>query len=212
MKRLINVVNKNGLEVEFPYEKPENLVKWAVKVMKAGGKDIDLNAAAMLVNYCEPGMTDILSELEKLKDFLGEKAKATVADVEAVCTKTVKGRVFDITDAIAENNCTKAFKLLNDMLTLREPAQKIYFMIARQLRQVFQAKLLSGRGMGTDEVAKEMGLHPFIAGKVLKQASRFTLAKLKEIIKAAHEMDVAVKTGKMGELTAIEILIIRMSE
>ena len=73
--------------------------------------------------------------------------------------------MFDLTDAIAEKNSSKALKLLNDMVILKEPIPKILFMIARQFRQILQVKLLHREGLTTSEIASKLGMLPYIAGK-----------------------------------------------
>ncbi|NTV91637.1 MAG: DNA polymerase III subunit delta, partial [Clostridiales bacterium] len=120
--------------------------------------------------------------------------------------------VFDITDAIAVKNCTRALKLLNDMIILKEPVQKIFFMMTRQLRQLLQVKILKNKGCGQDEIAKQMGIAPFIAAKLLKQAASFSETRLKKLMELSLELDVAVKTGKIKDEAAAELLIISMSE
>ena len=51
----------------------------------------------------------------------------TVEDIEKLCTKSIKSRVFDLIDAISERNVDTALKLLNDMIILKEPFPKILF-------------------------------------------------------------------------------------
>jgi DNA polymerase-3 subunit delta len=210
--KLFTTIKKSGLAVEFAYQKPNALVKWAIKVFKASGKEIDQTTASMLINGLEPGMTDILNEINKLINYLGDRKKVTMQDIETVCTKSIKSRIFDITDAVAEKNPEKAMGLLNDLLMLKEPVQKIYFMITRQLRQVLQVKLLSEQGFSQKEIASQLSLHPFVASKLIKQAAGFTKEKLLELMSTALEMDVAVKSGRLGDhQLATEILIIKMS-
>lgn len=210
--KVIDTIKKQGLIVEFTYLKPDELIKWVIKKLKTFDKEIDINTAAQLVDYCEQGMTEIQNELEKLNSYLGEKQKVTIAEVDRVCTKSIKSRVFDLTDAIAEKNSKKALKLLNDMVILKEPIPKIMFMIARQFRQILQVKLLHEEGASTGEIASKLGIIPFIAGKVLKQADSFSTDKLKRAIEASLEMDLAVKTGKLNDRIAAELLIVEFSK
>lgn len=209
--KAIDAIKKNGLVVEFAYQKPDELVKWVIKRFKASSIDIDMSTASRLVENCEQGMTEILNEMEKLSSYLGNKQKVTVQDIEKICTKSIKSRVFDLTDAIAEKNSSKALKLLNDMVVLKEPIPKILFMIARQFRQILQVKLLHNEGSNTAEIASKLGLAPFIAGKILKQAGSFTVEKLKKAMEASLEFDIALKTGKIEDMTAAELLIIEFS-
>ena len=56
-----------------------------------------------------------------------------------------------------------------------------------------------------------MGLPGFVAGKYVTQASRFKTEELREAMEACVETEEAVKTGKMNETMAVEMLIIGYS-
>lgn len=212
-KRLkaLDAVKKNGLVVEFEYQKPDELARWAVRKLKASGREIDPVTAARLIENCEQGMTEILNELEKLIAYTEGRKEITRDDVEKVCTRSIKSRIFDLTDAIAGKKSSRALELLNDMIVLKEPVPRILFMIARQFRQILQVKLLHDEGCTVEEIASRMGLSPYIAGKILRQASSFTLPRLKAAVEEGLELDLAVKTGRIEDRAAAELMIVEFS-
>lgn len=210
--KLVDIIKKKGLIVEFPYQKPNELVKWVVKAFKSNGKEIDASTASFLVDISESGMTEILNEINKVVLFLGERSKVGSDDIRKVCTKSIKSRIFDLTDAIAERNITAALKLLNDMIILKEPLPKILFMIARQLRHILEMKLLYNEGMGMKEACSKIGITPYAGSKVLKQAASFSIDKLKSAIEETLELDLAIKTGRINDRTATEILICKLAQ
>jgi len=205
--KLVNVIGKNGLVVEFSYRKPAELAKWVIKVFKANKKEISMTAASMLVENCEAGMNSLLNEINKVIAFMGDEKKVTEEIIDKVCSKSVKGRIFDLTDAIAEKNSAKALEVLNDLIVLKEPIPKILFMITRQLRQILEMKLLVNEGLSEREAASKMNILPFVAGKVYKQAQRFTVDALKAAINQSLEMDIAIKNGRLDGRIAAELFI-----
>lgn len=209
--KIVDVVKKKGLIVEFPFQKQPELVKWVVKAVKSNSKEIDTDTASYLIDISEPGMTEILNEINKVILFLGDRTKVTVDDIKKVCTKSVKSRIFDLTDAIAEKNANTALKLLNDMIILKEPLPKILFMIARQLRHTLEMKLLCSSGMGIKEACSKMGITPYVGNKILKQANSFSKDKLTAAIKEALELDLSIKTGRINDRTAAELLICNLA-
>ncbi|MDP4114324.1 MAG: DNA polymerase III subunit delta, partial [Bacillota bacterium] len=150
-------------------------------------------------------------EISKLCAYAGDREKITAADIRKVCTKSVKSRVFDLTDAIAAKQCGRALSLLNDMAALKEPMPKVMYMIARQFRQLLQVKLLSSEGASQSEITTKVGLSPFIAGKIMKQARSFTVEKLEAAISTGLELDIAIKTGKIEDRAAVELMIMNLS-
>ncbi|NMB96649.1 MAG: DNA polymerase III subunit delta, partial [Clostridiaceae bacterium] len=62
-------------------------------------------------------------------------------------------------------------------------------------------------GVSSREIASKLSLHPFIADKLRKTSSNFTLEQLKESIEELYECDKAIKTGQMKDKIAVELLI-----
>lgn len=207
MKSIIRVVEKNGLIVEFAYQKPAELIKWVFKVFKSLGKDIDLAAASMLVENSGQGMNELLNEINKVSSFTGNKKTVDINDIESVCSKTIKGRIFDLTDAIAQREGVKALKTLNDIIILKEPLPKILFMITRQFRHILEMKLLRNDGYSVNEAASLIGIGLYAAGKVMNQSKGFTVDELKKAVEQCLYLDEAVKTGKIEGRIAAELLI-----
>lgn len=210
--KAVDMIKKKGLIVEFTFQKPAELIKWVAKVLRSYKKTIDQNTAAQLVDNCEQGMNDILNEINKLVLYLGDRPQVTSRDVEKVCTKSIKSRIFDLTDAISEKNAGKALKILDEMVILKEPLPKILFMIARQFRMILEMKLLYEEGLRTDQAASKMAISPYAAGKVYKQSGGFTVDMLKEAISECLELDLGIKTGKVEDRIAAELLIAKFSK
>lgn len=209
--KTVDIIKKRGLIVELPLQKPAELVKWVIKVFASFKKQIDPITASLLVENSEQGMNELLTEMNKLVLYLGERVKVTREDIEKICTKSVKTRIFDLTDAIAEKDKVKALKMLDDMIIMKEPVQKILFMINRQFRHLLQMKVLVSEGMNSDSAASRIGITPYAAGKVVKQARGFSIEDLKNAIKESLEYDLAIKTGKLKDRLAVELLITRLS-
>lgn len=209
--KLVDLIKTKGLIVEFDYKKPDELARWVIKRLKELGCEADPKTAAMIVEYCESGMDDILNELKKLCAYTGERKIITEQDVEEVCTKSVRSRVFDLTDAIGARQTVKALSLLNDMDVLKEPMPRVMYMIIRQFRQLIQVKLLTKDGAAEAQVAAHFRVPPFIAGKLIRQARSFSMDKLERAVSTCLELDLAVKTGQLRDKAAVELLITGLS-
>ncbi len=207
VKKYLDVIEKKGLVIEFDYKKPDELVSWVVKRMRELGHDTAPGTAAMIVDYCEPGMDDILNEIKKLCSYAGDRIMITDEDVVKVCTRSVKSRIFDLTDAIAAKKSRTALSILNDMAVMREPMPKIMYMIARQFRQLIQTKLLAKDGAGKGEIAAYFKVPPFIADKLIRQAKSFKIDSLQSAAATGLELDIAVKTGRLEDRAAVELMI-----
>ncbi|NLK87627.1 MAG: DNA polymerase III subunit delta [Clostridiaceae bacterium] len=206
--KYVDLIEKNGMIVNFEYKKPDDMAGWVIKRLREMDHDADMRTASMIVDYCEQGMDDVLNELKKLCAYAGERSLITEDDVAKVCTRSVKSRIFDLTDAIAAKRTSAAISILNDMAVLREPMPRVLFMITRQFRQLIQAKLMLGDGAGRGEIASFFKIPPFIADKVIRQAKSFDMKSLEEAAARGLELDVAMKTGNLDDRTAVELMII----
>lgn len=208
-KRLkaVKQIKKTGLIVEFPYQKNNNLMKWIDKAVKNYGKTIDGNASHLLIEYCEPGMNNILKELEKVLLYIGEKNSISTGDIRSACTKSLKTRVFDLLDSVFEKDISKAFTMLDEMITLREPVPKILFLVARQFKLLIRAKELKSNRMSKYDIVNTLGVHPFVAEKVMKQAGGFSSKRLKKLVEMCLQTDFDIKTGRISDRLGLELLI-----
>ena len=205
--KYVSLMEKFGLVVQFDFRKPDELAEWVIKRLREMQHDASPRTAAMIVDYCEPSMDDILNELNKLCAYAGDRKMINEDDVAKVCTRSVKSRVFDLTDALAAKQSRTALSILNDMAALKEPMPRITFMIARQFRQLIQAKLMVREGAGKNEIASFFKVPPFIAEKIIKQAAGFDMDSLRKAVDTGLELDLAVKNGRLDDKAAIELLI-----
>ena len=84
---------------------------------------------------------------------------------------------------------------------------RILFLIARQFNQILQVKELMGQGMDKGRIASKLKIQPFIAGKVMLQAKTFTMEQIFSYVNLCVDAEEAVKTGKLGDRLAVELLI-----
>jgi DNA polymerase-3 subunit delta len=154
-------------------------------------------------------MENIKTELEKLVCYTMGRDVITKEDVEAVGTVHVTNRIFDMVSAIVAGNKKKAMDLYEDLLTLKEPPMRIMFLIARQFNQLLQVKELASKGNDRGAVASKLKIPPFVAGKLLAQAKGFTREQILSYVEFCVEAEEAVKTGKLSDRLAVELLIAR---
>ncbi len=207
---LYKALKNKSILVEFNRQKEEALVKWVMKVFSSYKKKISQSDAAYLVGLLDPDMTFMLLEIEKIVQYIGDKDTVNSSDILEVVSKSVKSIIFDLTDAVSQHQMAKAIRIVDELLQLKEPIQLIMTMVSRQMGILLKMKKTEGKRLSNAEIAKIVGIQPFLIGKVQRQASSFTEEKLKILIRKCMETDLAVKTGKMEARTALELFILEM--
>lgn len=154
-------------------------------------------------------MENIRMELEKLISYTWGREVITDEDVEAVCTVRVSNRIFEMVSAIVNQQTRRAMELYEDLLTLKEPPMRILFLIARQFNQLLQVKELTEKGLERKTIASRLKLQPFVVGKVIPQARQFSRDQILSYVNLCVEAEEAVKTGRLSDRLAVELLITR---
>ena len=205
--KLYKTVQSKGYATEFTIQDESTLKRWIAGTLAKDNKKITENTVQLLLTKTGTDMDNIQMELEKLICYCMDRDVITDADVEAVCTNRITNHIFDMINAIADKRKKQALELYYDLLALKEPPMRILFLIARQCNMLLQAKELKSRGYDNRTVGSKLGVAPFIAGKYLTQASRFSTAVLQKAVQQCVEAEEAVKTGRLNDMMSVEILI-----
>lgn len=207
--RLFKKVKELGHAAELNRQDTAQLSKWAATLLAQNGRKITSATMNLFLERAGDDMENIRMELEKLITYTMGADVITSADVEAVTTVQVTGKIFDMVTAIVTGRTRRAMDLYEDLLTLREPPMRILFLIARQFNQLLQVRELLGEGAGKDAIASKLKVPPFVAGKMIPQAKAFTKEQILSYVTGCVEAEEAVKTGRMADRLAVELLIVK---
>lgn len=209
--KLYKAVKSAGSVVEMGRQDSKTLTSWILGMIKKEKKNITADALNLFLEMAGSDMENIANELEKLLSYTWNQEAIGISDVEAVCTVTTESKIFDMIHAVAEKQQKRALDLYYDLLSLKEPPMRILFLVAKQFNQLLQVKNLREQGYDQSTIASKAGIPPFAARRALTQAARFSLDTLKKAVTDCVEAEEAVKTGKLGDRLAVEMLIVRYS-
>ncbi len=209
--KLYKAVKKAGRVVEFQRQDEKTLVRWILGILKKEGKSIREGTLYVFLGRTGSDMEHISKELEKLICYTIGRKEITDEDVEMVCADRVENRIFDMIQAITEQNQKKALELYADLLAMKEVPMRILRLITKQFHQLMVLKELTGRLSDRSELAKLIGVPPFALGKYQAQCKRFTKEQLKKAVEDCVEAEERVKTGQIGDQLSVELLIVKYS-
>ena len=210
--RLYKKVKDLGYVAEMERQDAKQLGAWAGGILAKEGKKITGRTMELFLSKTGDDMENIRMELEKLICYTMGREVITKEDVEAVGTVHVTNRIFEMVTAIVAGNTRKAMDLYEDLLTLKEPPMRIMFLIAKQFNQLLQVKELAGKGAQKGEIASKVKVPPFVAGKLMAQARAFTREQILSYVEFCVESEEAVKTGRLSDRLAVELLIAKKYE
>lgn len=205
--KLYKKIKEVGYAAELGRQSSDQLMKWSAGILTQNQKKITRQVMEYFLERTGDDMENIRMELEKLICYTMGRDVITKEDVEAVGTVHVSNRIFDMVSAIVSGNTKKAMDLYEDLLTLKEPPMRILFLIARQFNQLLQVKELAAAGKDKGTIASKLKVPPFAVGKLTAQAKAFTREQILSYVKLCVESEEAVKTGRLADRLAVELLI-----
>lgn len=195
----------------FMLPKQRDMAGWIVNEAKKQDGKIEPAAAAKLAEMVGVDTRQAGMEISKLLAYVNWARPVQGSDVEAVCIVTSQQSVFDFVDALSQGNAKVAQKLLHRLLE-NEEAFSLWGMVVRQFRLILQAReILDGRG-NKDDVARALGVHPFVAEKTTGQAGRFSIETLESIYRKLLGIDEMVKTSQITLDLALDTLIVELTK
>ncbi|MDO4648689.1 MAG: DNA polymerase III subunit delta [Eubacteriales bacterium] len=209
--RLYKAIKSVGYVAEFTKLDEKKLMEWAAVMLGKNGRNISRKNAELLISKTGDDMGNLRNEVEKLIMYTEGRNVVTEKDIEEICITQTKNKVFDMVRAVAEQNQKKALMLYDDLLALKEPPMRILFLLSKQFRQMLETKQMAYSGMSEREIASALGVQPFVVRGLSSCAKKFTGEELMNATEDFAEAEEAVKTGRLGDVLSVELLIIKYS-
>lgn len=209
--KMYKAVKAKGRVTELSRQDEKTLLYWIAANVKKEGKKMREADAKFLLSKVGTDMENISKELEKLFSYTLGQEEITVQDMNDICTTQITNKIFDMIEAVAAKRQKKALDYYYDLLALKEPPMRILYLLSRQFKLLLHVKDLSKKGYDRAGIARDAGLHPFVAGKYVEQCKAFRSRELRDIMEEAARTEELVKTGRLGDVMGVELFIVKYS-
>ena len=200
-KKLTKAMEKVGAVLDAEPEKPWTIEPWIRGKLAEMGRSFDREAAAYFMNAVSMMKTISLSfldrELSKLALYT-DAPRFSRADLERAFSSVPEVSGFALHDAVSERNVKRAMSVLEREIGDGAYLPMIIAGLARHVRQLWQAKRLTARGVRGRALGQPMGLNPFIAEKLGRAAQGFEEGTLRATFLELADADYLLKTGQAG--------------
>ena len=209
--KLYKTVQKAGLAAQMDHPDEKTLVRWIYGRLKKEKKLIRTSVMERFLEMAGTDMTHIETELEKLISYTEGREEITREDLETVCVEMTEAIVFRMIDEMTLGHQKKAMDIYYDLISQKEPPMRILYLISRQFNQLFQIQELGRLGYSRDRIAQQIGAQGFVVRKGQDLARRFESGRLKEAVQDCIAAETDVKTGKLSDRMAVELMIVKYS-
>jgi len=200
--RLLSALKKNSQVMEFVPLAGDKLTTWAMGEFAAIGSKIDRPAVLLLTQRIGNDLWRLSNEIQKMGNYFGTK-EITAADIEKSAGQETETNIFSTIDAIALRDKKQALFLVKEHIGKGDHPLYLLAMMATQFRNLLLVKTCVEEGLPTSQ----LGIHPYVLGKVTAQARRFKAIELKNIYGLICRADLDIKTGKIDPGAGLDLLI-----
>lgn len=201
-----NSVDQNELfkylkSINSIYEFKELPINELIKRIKeycknSNNVEIKENVCQYLIQSIGTNLQDIMIELDKLTQYVGNEGEINKEAIDELCIKKSESIIFDLTDNLGKRNISKAIDVLHNLVSNKEPEQKILVMLYNHFKKLYIVKKSNRNEISTNLKLKSN--QTFLINKYTIQSNYFTETKLEEILKKFREIDEKSKNGEIN--------------
>lgn len=201
-RKIYKTVEKCGAVLESEAIRAWNINDWLNDKLRAINKTMDKDAYAYFtgaVSMMQKISLDYLDQqFDKLVLFSNNR-RITRQELTTVFAGLPEVSSFALLDAISAQDSRKALMLLRRQLEDGTYFVLILGLLARHVRQLWQAKTLQAQGVRGRALGKPLELNPFIAERLGQAAMHFSEKTLKQAMLELIDADYLLKTGQAGD-------------
>ena len=179
-------------------------VTWLETEARRQGTDCSHEIAKFLVQYSGTDQWRLVNDLKKLA-LTGKPLSRDL--IQDIIEPHPQATAFELLDAIIAGKHAEAQRLL-EIVRRHEDPYRFLGLVISQLYAL--AVCVEADGRQSQQIAKEAGIHPFVAQKTMALARTTSREKLLHMITVIEECDLSLKTTGADPWTSISASIGRM--
>jgi DNA polymerase III subunit delta len=210
-KKVVKALKDQGAVFSFQPLSADDLTAWVRSESARLGITFSSDAAETLVLYTGGNLQTLAGELDKLSLYAGSGQQIDREMVETLVVPTMEQNIFILIDEIVRLRLEKALRMFYELLKQKEEPVKIVILIARQFRIMAQVKELSRQGYSQQQIAGQIGVHPYAVKIAADQAKQYGTPQLAKILSDLADLDHQMKSGQMDKVLGLELFLLGLA-
>lgn len=207
-------LKKEKFYPEFAPLSPRQMTGWIKQEAKARSLEFSRDGLQAYARTAGTDLWKVAAELDKFAAYGRSTKKPVDAEtVSQLSDYSTEESIFEFLDMIGARNMSRAAEIFNGLLEQGESE----IMLVSRLQSHFRSLLVCADLARTEKVKKdrlvrELGIHPFVATKVISQSRYFDRDELVEIYGWLIEADKKLKVGGWPKpRMAIDMLLMKLA-
>ena len=206
---LYKAIEKNGEVIEFALLKLPELIQNIQKICAAYKVKIDNVTAKYFIECCGTNMQDLINEIRKLIEFVGQDGVITTKEIDLLSIKQIDSVIFDLTDNLGKKDTRKAMEVLNNLIYEKEPIQKILITLYNHFKKLYIVKIAEENRKDLTSAMKLKPNQLFLTTKYKMQAKYFSKQEIEDILEEFVNLDANYKVGLIDINIGLESILCR---
>ena len=188
-------IEKNGEIIQCELLKAPQIIANLKKICNMYKVNLENDVANYFLEIAGTSMGELINEIRKLIEYVGEGGNITKTDIDNLTTKKLEGVIFDLTDNLGNKKTDKALEILDNLIFLKEPVPKILVTLYNHFKKLYFCNIAQKNNL---DIASSLNLKPnqmFLITKYKKQASFFKIKDLRKMLEELADLDYNYKTG-----------------
>ncbi len=204
---LYKTIEKIGCVCKFDYQKPAQLIGKLKNICKAYKVTVENSILQYLIECCGTNMQDLINEIRKLIEYVGENGTINREDIDKLTTRNIESIIFDLTDNLGRKRTKEALEVLNNLIYTKEPLQKILITLYNHFKKIYFTKLAI---QYNKDIASSLDLKAnqmFLVNKYKAQANFFNVEELNILLQKLRDLDYQYKIGEIDLQIGLETIL-----
>lgn len=187
-----------GVIVEVAPVPPEAMPDWILRLGERRGLILDQEAAMFIAERVENNLPAASQELEKLRLSL-PGGKAGLEDVVAVVADSSRYDVFALVNCVLAGRLARSLSVLAGLRAEGTEAALVTWSLVRELRILCRLAYNQARKLPLEPLFEEFRVWDRRKAALKPALRRHTVASLRELLLAAHQVERAIKGAIPGD-------------
>lgn len=187
--------------------KGTDLIDWIKETASAKQLRFTSENANLLVDIVGSEKSLLEMQLEKFRNYFESGKEITVSDIESFTAATKEYSIFDLQNALAQNDKSNSLKIAYNLLSSGQEMPFIVAMLTRYITTMAQINELSRQKLGDREAAQKAGVSFYYYKNCNKPGFFRNNDKLVNAARALYNADLQIKTTSTDQKTLAAMLV-----
>jgi DNA polymerase-3 subunit delta len=218
-KKLVNELKKHGAVYEFERIDRDELAQWIKRELgkskkNIAAKELDyfINSIGYIDKNGSKSMYDVENLIKKLISYTGKLTDVKLEHIEAVVPRNMENDIFKLINACSEKNADLSLRIYGDLLLEGENSFGILALLSRQIKNIILVSELYNKRFDGKSISEKLKIHEYTVKLCIKYSSSIKSEVLQSAFRKCIDTEFAIKSGRMGERLAMEMLFVSLFE